>query len=74
MSKLNNEDEIRKFDKLVDRTEWEINPQEVNAMYDPLNNDITFSAAIQLQVPFFSLNHSDSQNYGGIGVVIGQEI
>ena len=64
------------FDKLtkpVDRTVWGMPAQMVNAMYDPSRNDITFPAAI-LQAPFYSLNQSSSENYGGIGAVIAHEI
>jgi len=57
----------------VDRTEWPMNPQTVNAAYRPWKNDITFPAAI-LQPPFFDLAADDAVNYGAIGAVIGHEI
>jgi putative endopeptidase len=57
----------------VDRTEWGITPQIVNAYYNPSLNEIVFPAAI-LQPPFFDLDAEDAVNYGGIGSVIGHEI
>ncbi len=57
----------------VDRDEWGILPQEVNAYYNPLNNEIVFPAAI-LQPPFFDYRADLASNYGGIGGVIGHEI
>ncbi|MDE2466272.1 MAG: M13 family metallopeptidase, partial [Alphaproteobacteria bacterium] len=57
----------------VDRNEWFMNPQTVNAYYDPSFNEIVFPAAI-LQPPFFDPNADDAVNYGGIGAVIGHEI
>jgi putative endopeptidase len=57
----------------VDRTEWDMNPQTVNASYNPLMNQITFPAAI-LQAPFFDPNADPAVNYGAIGAVIGHEI
>ncbi|MCD2255594.1 M13 family peptidase [Lactobacillus sp. CC-MHH1034] len=67
------QDNLDKYHRPVDRTEWGMPAQMVNAMYDPSRNDITFPAAI-LQAPFYSLAQSDSQNYGGIGAVIAHEI
>lgn len=57
----------------VDRSEWGIMPQTVNAYYSPTLNEIVFPAAI-LQPPFFDLEADDAVNYGGIGAVIGHEI
>ena len=57
----------------VDRTEWAMNPQTVNAYYMPPLNEIVFPAAI-LQPPFFDMEAEDAVNYGGIGAVIGHEI
>ncbi len=66
-------EEINKFGKPVDKSEWGMNPQTVNAGYNPLMNDITFPAAI-LQPPFFYANADDAVNYGAIGMVIGHEM
>ncbi|MEU4648376.1 M13 family metallopeptidase [Nocardia fluminea] len=57
----------------VDRGEWFMTPQTVNAYYNPGMNEIVFPAAI-LQPPFFDMNADDAANYGGIGAVIGHEI
>jgi putative endopeptidase len=57
----------------VDKGEWLITPQTVNAYYSPTTNEITFPAAI-LRPPFFDMNADDAVNYGGIGSVIGHEI
>ena len=57
----------------IDRQEWGMTPQTVNAYYHPLYNEIVFPAAI-LQPPFFNLEADDAVNYGGIGAVIGHEI
>jgi predicted metalloendopeptidase len=57
----------------IDRGEWHMNPQTVNAYYNPELNEIVFPAAI-LQPPFFDANADDAVNYGGIGAVIGHEI
>ncbi|WP_091970514.1 M13 family metallopeptidase [Propionibacterium cyclohexanicum] len=57
----------------VDRDEWFMYPQTVNAYYHPLRNEIVFPAAI-LQPPFFNVDADDAVNYGGIGAVIGHEI
>ncbi|WP_224366404.1 M13 family metallopeptidase [Hyalangium versicolor] len=64
---------IGKIGKPVDRTEWGMPPQKVNAYYNPLQNEIVFPAAI-LQPPFFDPNADDAFNYGGIGAVIGHEM
>ncbi|WP_290142594.1 M13 family metallopeptidase [Paramuribaculum intestinale] len=66
-------DMLSKWGKPVDRTEWGMTPQTVNAYYNPLANEIVFPAAI-LQAPFFDPASSDAENYGGIGVVIGHEM
>lgn len=65
--------EYEKWGKPVDKTEWSMTPQTVNAYYNPLANEIVFPAAI-LQAPFFNPEASDAENYGGIGVVIGHEM
>ena len=65
--------QINKLGKPVDRTEWGMTPQTVNAYYNPPLNEVVFPAAI-LQPPFFDLNAEDAINYGGIGAVIGHEI
>ena len=64
---------LAKLGKPVDRTEWGMTPQTVNAYYNPSLNEIVFPAAI-LQPPFFDLKADDAVNYGGIGAVIGHEI
>lgn len=64
---------ISKVNKPVDRTEWMMPPQMVNAYYNPTMNEIVFPAAI-LQPPFFFMNGDDAVNYGAIGVVIGHEM
>ena len=64
---------ISKIDKPVDRSEWGMSPQTVNAYYNPSTNEICFPAAI-LQPPFFNMKADDAVNYGAIGVVIGHEM
>jgi putative endopeptidase len=64
---------VNKLGKPVDRDEWSMTPQTVNATYSPLRNAITFPAAI-LQPPFFDAKADDAVNYGAIGAVIGHEI
>lgn len=64
---------INKINKPVDRTEWFMPPQMVNAYYNPTTNEICFPAGI-LQPPFFYLEADDAVNYGAIGVVIGHEM
>ena len=63
----------RKVNKPVDKTEWHMTPQTVNAYYNPTTNEICFPAAI-LQPPFFDPNADDAVNYGAIGGVIGHEM
>ncbi|MBF6164541.1 peptidase M13 [Streptomyces gardneri] len=65
--------ELSKLGGPVDRDEWFMTPQTVNAYYNPGMNEIVFPAAI-LQPPFFDMNADDAANYGGIGAVIGHEI
>ncbi|WP_462416974.1 M13 family metallopeptidase [Kytococcus sp. Marseille-QA3725] len=65
--------ELRKIGQPVDRGEWFMPPQTVNAYYNPGLNEIVFPAAI-LQPPFFDADADDAANYGGIGGVIGHEI
>ena len=65
--------ELGKIGRPVDRDEWFMTPQTVNAYYNPGMNEIVFPAAI-LQEPFFSPDRDDALNYGGIGAVIGHEI
>ncbi|MCD6026317.1 MAG: family peptidase [Solimicrobium sp.] len=65
--------EINKLGKPIDRTEWGMTPQTVNAYYNPEMNEIVFPAAI-LQPPFFQAEAEDAVNYGAIGAVIGHEI
>ena len=62
-----------KWGKPVDRAEWHMTPQTVNAYYNPTTNEICFPAGI-LQYPFFDMNADDAFNYGAIGVVIGHEM
>ncbi len=62
-----------KFNKPVDRDEWYMTPQTVNAYYNPTTNEICFPAGI-LQPPFFDMQADDAFNYGAIGVVIGHEM
>jgi len=64
---------IDKLGKPVDKEEWGMTPQTVNAYYNPGKNEIVFPAAI-LQPPFFDASAEDAVNYGGIGAVIGHEI
>jgi putative endopeptidase len=65
--------ELNKLGKPIDRDEWGMTPQTINAYYNPEMNEIVFPAAI-LQPPFFDANADDAVNYGGIGAVIGHEI
>ncbi|MEO5566381.1 MAG: M13-type metalloendopeptidase, partial [Luteimonas sp.] len=65
--------QLGKIGKPVDKSEWGMSPQTVNAYYNPLQNEIVFPAAI-LQPPFFDPKADDPLNYGGIGAVIGHEM
>ncbi|MEQ6124477.1 M13 family metallopeptidase [Pseudotenacibaculum sp. MALMAid0570] len=67
------QENIAKMGKEVDRTEWGMSPQTVNAYFNPVNNEIVFPAAI-LQPPFYDYRADEAVNYGGIGAVIGHEI
>ena len=71
--KFNRDWRMDKIGKPVDRKEWHMTPQTVNAYYNPTNNEIVFPAAI-LQPPFFDAGADDALNYGGIGAVIGHEM
>ncbi|MET0356577.1 MAG: M13-type metalloendopeptidase [Cellvibrio sp.] len=64
---------LNKLGKPIDREEWGMTPQTVNAYYNPELNEIVFPAAI-MQPPFFNINADDAVNYGAIGAVIGHEI
>lgn len=70
---FNTQWELSRLYKPVDREEWHMTPQTVNAYYNPLKNEIVFPAAI-LQPPFFNPEADDAVNYAGIGAVIGHEI
>ena len=72
-AKFNHAYEMAKIGKPVDRSEWGMSPQTVNAYYNPLMNEIVVPAAI-LQPPFFDLKADPALNYGGIGAVIGHEM
>ena len=65
--------QVARLEKPVDRGEWQMNPQDINAYYNPSNNEIVFPAAI-LQPPFFDPNADAAVNFGAIGAVIGHEI
>jgi putative endopeptidase len=73
ISKWNFEKDMEKLGKPVDRSEWGMAPQIVNAYFNPVNNEIVFPAAI-LQPPFYNYQADEAVNYGGIGAVIGHEI
>ncbi|RLV58604.1 M13 family peptidase [Parashewanella curva] len=66
-------DMLGKLGQPIDKTQWFMTPQTVNAYYNPVMNEIVFPAAI-LQPPFFNMEADDAVNYGGIGAVIGHEI
>lgn len=65
--------QLARLGQPVDRSEWQMLPQDINAYYNPQNNEIVFPAAI-LEPPFFDPNADDAVNYGAIGAVIGHEI
>ncbi len=67
------QDNYKKLNKPVDKSEWFMTPQTVNAYYSPTTNEICFPAGI-LQPPYFDLSADDALNYGAIGVVIGHEM
>lgn len=67
------QDNYKKLGKPVDKSEWHMTPQTVNAYYNPTTNEICFPAGI-LQPPYFDPNADDAVNYGAIGVVIGHEM
>ncbi|WP_073415256.1 M13 family metallopeptidase [Flavobacterium defluvii] len=73
LSKWRFKKSIEKLNKPVDKTEWGMSPQTVNAYYNPSYNEIVFPAAI-LQPPFYNYQADEAVNYGGIGAVIGHEI
>jgi len=72
-SKFEHAYRFAKAGKIVDKTEWQMTPQTVNAYYNPSTNEICFPAGI-LQYPFFDMKADDAFNYGAIGVVIGHEM
>jgi putative endopeptidase len=72
-SKFSYNRQIEKLGRPIDKTEWHMSPQTVNAYYNPSMNEIVFPAAI-LQPPFFNMEADDAVNYGGIGGVIGHEM
>ena len=73
LSRWNHQEDLEKLAKPVDKTEWGMSPQTVNAYYNPSYNEIVFPAAI-LQPPFYNYQADEAVNYGGIGAVIGHEI
>ncbi|WP_374584621.1 M13 family metallopeptidase [Pseudoduganella sp.] len=72
-NQFEHERQVNKLGKSIDRDEWLMPPQQINAYYNPEMNEIVFPAAI-LQPPFFDMKADDAVNYGGIGAVIGHEI
>jgi putative endopeptidase len=73
LAKWDYQEDLAKLGKPVDKTEWGMSPQTVNAYYNPSYNEIVFPAAI-LQPPFYNYQADEAVNYGGIGAVIGHEI
>tara|TARA_R110002049_G_scaffold309268_1_gene519540 strand:+ start:56173 stop:58221 length:2049 start_codon:yes stop_codon:yes gene_type:complete len=72
-SQFEYERDLNKLGGPIDRNEWHMTPQTINAYYNPTMNEIVFPAAI-LQPPFFNMAADDAVNYGGIGAVIGHEL
>ena len=73
VSKWGMDKNLAEIDEPIDKSEWGMPPQTVNAYFNPINNEIVFPAAI-LQPPFYNYTADDAVNYGGIGAVIGHEI
>ena len=73
INEWNYNDDLTKIGEPVDKSEWGMSPQTVNAYYNPVFNEIVFPAAI-LQPPFYNYMADEAVNYGGIGAVIGHEI
>ncbi|MCP4943234.1 MAG: M13 family metallopeptidase [Planctomycetaceae bacterium] len=72
-SKFETKEELKKLGGPIDRNEWHMTPQTINAYYNPVMNEIVFPAAI-LQPPFFNMEADNAVNYGAIGAVIGHEL
>ena len=72
-AKFEHNRDLEKLGGPIDRNEWHMTPQTINAYYNPVMNEIVFPAAI-LQPPFFNMAADDAVNYGGIGAVIGHEL
>ena len=73
VAKWSFKENISRIGQPVDKAEWGMPPQTVNAYFNPMNNEIVFPAAI-LQPPFYNFTADEAVNYGGIGAVIGHEI
>ncbi|MFT5313351.1 MAG: putative endopeptidase [Paraglaciecola sp.] len=72
-AKFDHQLDVDKIGKPVDKADWGMTPQTINAYYSPVRNEIVFPAGI-LQAPFFNMEAEDAMNYGAIGAVIGHEI
>ena len=72
-ARFESKQELKKLGGPIDRNEWHMTPQTINAYYNPVMNEIVFPAAI-LQPPFFNMDADDAANYGAIGAVIGHEL
>lgn len=72
-AEFDHREDVAKIGKPVDKADWGMTPQTINAYYSPVRNEIVFPAGI-LQAPFFDMNADDAVNYGAIGAVIGHEI